>query len=521
MTDYSKKIYSGFILIAVLFAFSDSKALADSCMYNVAQGISEEQQGKLERAKESYEKAVKEDRKCLAGYLHLADIYLAHKEYKKAEKVLYKAQRLDGNNNLIKLRLAECYFVNKKFAWALRSLQAVDKHKLQIDEEYLTYLFGRIAFEMGDYNSSIEYFSSIEKSFVTKTAEIEYFLAISYAKNGDTEKSRYYISRYLKSKNKKQNYIENAEKILDKTYELENYLPIVEVSLALALRYNTNVIQDPDDPIHKSNREPSSLGLGIDASINVNPLRKPRHHLGLNAYYSSTIYFSDPADDFTIFSGIFLPEYNYSFHAGGFDQQFSVAYQGSVSILLGGPMAEEDDAYVYSESHGGLLRWSMDEKDVGSTSVRFGFSKNMFHHMVRDNWGETLNIGQSFFFLNQKLKLYLQALGRYENAMKDAYDRWGAGGFFGVTGLLPHDINCSTWLKYEHLDHYNSENETLWQGYRKDESIKSSFSISRNVFKNYIDIGLSYSITKNISTIEDFQYIRHLLSLKITGRYEW
>lgn len=509
-----------FLLLLCLF-ISPAKLSASSCLYDLAEGLNFEQQSKTQDAVKKYQEAIGKDRKCIAAYLRLAEIYTKQQEWKKAEKALYKASKLDRQNSQLKFALAKCYIMTNKFAWSLRTLKSIDHKSKSFNVNLWNYLMGRVSLEMGDSASAIDYLNAVDKNYRETKPEWNYYLALAYAQSGETVEYRRYISAYLKNDERNHEFNSNAQTMLDKSYEFENDTPLVAVSLSVSAKYNSNVTQDPDDPSSGNQKDPSSMGLGIDASLAVNPLRMARHSLGLNAFYNSTIYFSDPADDFSIFSGTVLPEYSFRFHSSGFDQQFSLAYQGNVSILQGGDRAEEKDFYVYSESHGAIARWAMNEEGFGSTSIRFSFGKNMFRNMVRDNWGQTLNIGQSFFLLDQKLKIYLQALGRYENALKDAYDRWGIGGFTGLTAVLPWQLNISAWLKYEYLDHYNSASETIWNEHRKDNLLKTNLAMSRYVFKDYIEMGISYSLTKNISSVADFDYIRHLVSFKITGRYEW
>ena len=97
-------------------------------------------------------------------------------------------------------------------------------------------------------------------------------------------------------------------------------------------------------------------------------------------------------------------------------------------------------------------------------------------------------MGQSFFFAQERYKLFLEAHVRYEDARREDYDRVGAGPFLGFSALLPLDFSLAASLRYEYLNHLSSEAGRTWEEERIDHAILAGLSVSRAFWTTWISV---------------------------------
>lgn len=510
-----------FGLILMLIIPTNSYASSSSCAYYSSEGAYYEKLGDTESAVKSCELAATSDKSCFSALTALGRLYAGKKEWKKAEKALSKAIRLRPQFTFLKFRLAECYFAQEKYTWALRTLQGMACVKPDCDESYWYYLMGKTALEMGDPNAGGDYFDRIPEKDKASFPVLAYYRARAHAEAGEPGPARESLDLYFNNGERDRSFDEAARWLLERTYAGQEKTPFFSFAFSHTILYDTNVIQEPDDKPQAGGMEPDSFGVSLFGWLGFFPVRTAHHLFGVELSGSGAFHFEEPAMEFNYYGVSVTPRYRYKYRAMGFDQELHLAYAGSLALLNGGPeLAEEESLYVYSESHGARAKWIIHESGFGATSLRTSFDRRMYHHFARDTWGGAVNANQVFFFLNDRLKLFLEPLGRYEKARLPEYDRWGIGGFVGLSSLMIWKLSGALWLRYERLDHFNSENEHRWEKARKDHLIKLGASLSLAV-TDESDIGVSYDFTHNKSTVSPFTYTRHTVMLRRSWRFAW
>ena len=302
------------------------------------------------------------------------------------------------------------------------------------------YLLGLAALGLQDPATAESHFKKIPQAAVSEFPLLGYYLGLAQLQQKDNVNARRSLTSFIDRPGSPNAFSESAQRLLQMAYDGPQRYPLISVAGAVSLLYESNVIQQPDDPASESGQSPDSFGTNLRLKLGVYPLRKARHLLGADLSLSRTFYYEDPADDFSSWTLLISPRYRARFIGGGLDQEIQFGYGGSLVALDGGAMAEEPDTYVYSESHSGWLRYAVTEGKLGEsttqTSLRISAGRGFYHHRGRDNTFGRMTLGQSFFFLDERLKLFLEAHGRYEDARRADYDRWGAGPFAGLSGLV-------------------------------------------------------------------------------------
>jgi hypothetical protein len=154
----------------------------------------------------------------------------------------------------------------------------------------------------------------------------------------------------------------------------------------------------------------------------------------------------------------------------------------------------------------------------GEFSLEYGFGREMFHHLARNRWSHQARISESIFLLNRSLKIFFTLSGRYEDAERSDYDRWGVGGFLGISALLPEEFNLISWIRMERLHHFDSADSPVWDQSRDDLLYAIHLGLHRPIGR-YFQIGISFEHKQNWSRVSLFQYRRELISLVLSGRY--
>ncbi len=507
----------GILLAVVFFPVS---AWADACLYEAARGRLLESRGEIEAAREAYKHAA--SGACLEAHLALARMAVQSGDWKSAEKSLRKALRIRPGDPTLSMRLAECYLAQKKHAWALRTLKGIRPDAIAAkDAPRREYLLGLTALEMDDPKTALEVFERIPKARRTDFPRLDYHRARALSASGRGLDARGAVELFLDDDSRDRRFDPAAQALFESTYADRKPDPPAALSLAASLRYDSNAVQDPSDEKLRTGKDPDSMALGLSAGLSVNPLRRPRHTLGADLTAGTIQYLYGPAMALSWLGGSVTPRYRTRFRTLGRDQEVSMGYSGQVGLLMGGERAEEDHPYVHNESHLGFFRWQLATPDFGDTFLRLGGGRKLYHYFVRDVWTATGTLGQSFFFLNQRLKLFLEAQGRFESARKKDYDRYRVGGFVGLSSLLPERISFTILDRYEYIDHFHSGTDGRWGAARSDHLNTLALSLSRSFLKDSLTPALFYQFTANVSSLDLFHYFRHVAGLSLTWRHAW
>jgi tetratricopeptide (TPR) repeat protein len=128
--------------------------------------------------------------KGIKSYLLLSEIYISHKNFKEAEKLLFTAQKIDKSNSFVYYRLATIYFTNKNYESAIKFIDIALNINPNKNEYYI--LKADLLFNKTEYKKALHLLSKInveKKSSLFLQRELllsNLYLAISDFKKAES-----------------------------------------------------------------------------------------------------------------------------------------------------------------------------------------------------------------------------------------------------------------------------------------------------------------------------------------------
>jgi tetratricopeptide (TPR) repeat protein len=155
-------------------------------------------QGRKDEALKELEAVIKANPDNHAAYMSIAQIYVSHKEYKKAmqayERVLARKPGMWAAANDL------AYLISEKGGDLDKALALAQKSLVQRPEEpVILDTIGWIFFKKGDFNKAIEYLERARSRAATVSPSLNYHLGAAYAKVGMTSAAREYLKKAVSS----------------------------------------------------------------------------------------------------------------------------------------------------------------------------------------------------------------------------------------------------------------------------------------------------------------------------------
>jgi tetratricopeptide (TPR) repeat protein len=142
-------------------------------------GISYHQLQDLDNAKRWYQRAIKLKRDYPEALNNLGTVYYAQKSYKRAIDQYRKALRVTPNSASVLSNIGTAYFARKKYEEAMQFYQQALKADPNV-------------FETRSSQGSV-----VQNRSVEEKAKFDYYLAKTYAKQGEVDRALQYIRRSL------------------------------------------------------------------------------------------------------------------------------------------------------------------------------------------------------------------------------------------------------------------------------------------------------------------------------------
>jgi tetratricopeptide (TPR) repeat protein len=157
-------------------------------------GIAYHQMMNLEMARKNYEKAFKLNPKYSEAINNLGTFWYARKNYRRSISYYKRALAITPNSASIHSNLGTAYFARKKYDLAMASYQKA----LELDPEVF------------EHRSSAGVL--LQERSVTERAKFHFYLAKTYAKNGQFERALLYMRKALEEGfTEKQKFVEDSE----------------------------------------------------------------------------------------------------------------------------------------------------------------------------------------------------------------------------------------------------------------------------------------------------------------------
>lgn len=204
--------------------------------------------------------------------------------------------------------------------------------------------------------------------------------------------------------------------------------------------------------------------------------------------------------------------------------ELQVAYQYSIGLLDGGQGVEEDALYVFTESHLGVLGYGLDLTESVTLRLRATAGWSAYHNLARSGAPLRGGLGVSSILLDGRLKLYAEVGVAAAWTRSPRYDRVGPTALVAAAWLTPlWDLELVaswtlSWSHYLHSTGVEFAFDYARPDVRRSDVVDSlSVEVGRSFLDDHLRVAVRYHLTDSWSTIETYDYQRHVVDLAITG----
>lgn len=290
---------------------------------------------------------------------------------------------------------------------------------------------------------------------------------------------------------------------------------------SLSAGYDSNPVVGSDDaPTHAAGPR-----MWLRAWAWGEPLGGPGWALGARVAVSRDQSFFGESRPFDFTS--FLGQVHGRFSFGSVvPQELTVGYHYGVGLLDGGQGVEEDDLYAYNESHLGALAYSLSLPYGLTTRLRAQSGWSVYRNRARTGAPLQVAVGQGFVALDDHLKVYVEGGLRATWARSPQWDYAGPSLLVAASFLSPlWDLELVasyglTWSLYPGSSGVNfafDYTQPLLR--RRDVMSAVMVELGRSFLDGHLRVAVRYRLTDSVSTIETYDYTRHVAELAISGGY--
>ena len=209
-------------------------------------------------------------------------------------------------------------------------------------------------------------------------------------------------------------------------------------------------------------------------------------------------------------------------------RKLKVGYNFRLVQLDGGDgLPGEDKPFIFSESHGLSLNWSMQNRADRTFDLQLRPFYSAYRDNDRDGAGVMGKARWSLFFREGRLKLFPELTLGYTDAQFDGWKHLTAGGWLGMSWLGPWNLDFSGYLSQEARIHPASKNAfgvgaNPWNldsdVYRQDHVTTLAAGVGRRLDeKGRWRMDLHTRYMRSWSTAKFFQYSRITAMLSVTA----
>jgi len=294
-------------------------------------------------------------------------------------------------------------------------------------------------------------------------------------------------------------------------------------SASVSAGYDSNPVLGPDElPSHAGGAR-----MWFRAVAFGEPLGGPFWALGARVSAARDQSFAEAARPFDYSSFQARAHARFTWGGRAAAQELRVAYSYSIGLLDGGDGVEEQELYAYSESHLGELAYTLGLADWLSTRIRTRSGWTVFHNRARTGMPLLAALGANLLVLEGQLKLIVE--GGFQGMVwsrAPRYERSGPMVLVAASWLTPlWDLELLatwhfTWSLYP-------RSTGVLQGFdyarpelrRLDTADTFSVELARSFLDRHLRVIVRYRFSDSTSTIDTFDFSRHLAELAVMGGY--
>ncbi len=452
----------------------------------------------------------------LAACLRGAALAIEAEDLITAQEYLQAALEVAPEDRDIHLSLARVMAANGNYMWAIRELRALE----QQGEE--------VAFELGFCLHQLEQHEQAAERLVDAAANDDdeagisaLYAAASLETLGRLEEAR--IMAELASDAEEDPTVVEAGRALRDALRRSAGQPRVPITgfATLSTLYDSNPVMSPDEPPSGTDGFRLRFQLGLLGE----PLGGSWWAIGARLTGSRDQSFTElvrPYDFTSVRAGAHV-RFNYEI---GIPNEFRIAYRYGIGMLDGGQGVEEDDFYVYNESHMGIFTYSVLPSPNFVTRLRLETGWVGFHRLARSGVPLKVVLGQSAFLFDGTLKLYFEAGITAAWTEGEQYDRRGITMSLAAAYLTPLwdlEVILNWMYRWSHYPYSTgvgiSFDYTRPNLRRRDSVTTLMLEVGRNFLDDHLRVGVRYRVSDNDSSIGAYDYLRHVVSLDITGGF--
>lgn len=480
---------------------------AQSDQLNALRGVELYRQKKFIQAIPHLRRAWQVDKKNLAigHYLALCLIRLEH--YKEGRKILKILVHKEPNNQRFVFDLGLAYLREGNSFWATRYLSKTLKK--DPNNERIKYYLALSLLRSGEAKRAAILLEEI-KDKKHQNAPLRLQRALAYYLDQRWEDARFELSGLTKGRIGRL-----ANRLMRDSYMAEGKpASLLSFDLSVGFALDSNPLYENETTA------PTAIGPSFSVGLIIRPWVDRLNFLWTEASVQRVSYYplssvdetmTDPSDgSFTDMRfGLFYarriaPRYH--------DLELSIGYRFYLSFLDGDPPLV-DFNHIFTEAHGLISALSF----VGSSSqtqIRLATTYNRYALIARNSKNIDLALEQSRA-LNHGLRVLGWIGGRADFAQAKRYHALNINAGLGLSWNAPWKLVFGTRGTWSYSDYYSSEEDYADQGgIRRDHNIGWMLEAGRNLFWG-IQLRAVYRFMRNFSTVESFDYGRHLFTFDL------
>lgn len=461
-------------------------------------GVFAYEDGKYSEAESQFLKALELSPETPLFHQYLGKTYLKMARYEEAARHLNRAWAADPEMSGLRYDMGFLKFSTGDYAGAADLLTRVSRE--EPNNVLAHYYAGISLYKLERYADAADYFVKSADISPTVYPNGYYYAGICWFKSDSLSKSMDAFEKVLNHPDAG-SLADSAEQWLAAVKHREQALRPYRVYVQLGLRYDDNVVLEPDDQDFFSDE--SDWATVFYFSGNYDFFSESGFKLGAGYSHYQTWYRDLDEYDLTGSIGSIYGEYGMS--PFRFRLNYMPAYYWA-----------DNDSYLREHTIEPELFWRISPGLLTRLAYRYR-DTDYFGDEGRSGHSNEVAADSYWAFFGGGLRLF-GGLGCEDYSATDDdeyYERWRIQ--LGVLFALPWKLELGLNGQYQEKDYNNRDR--FYGVEREDEKLIGTVSLSRPIVYDWLRILGEYRYTNNDSNINDFDYDRNVTTLSVTASY--